>query len=262
MIDYSRIDLPQLLEYVFYPRRSSEEPPPDALDFTVQVDPDVHVGCRFYQGDPSWPTILFFHGNGEVASDYDDMSPLYLAKNLNLLVADYRGYGQSGGSPTLTDAAKDCHAILTRSMEVIEERGMNRDLVVMGRSLGSISALELAASHADTLKGVIIESGFTCILSIVFHLGLPLGGTFDNLEGIESACEAMARRVTIPALVMHGDEDTLVPVKEAKKLYDILGSPDKRLVIIEDAEHNTIAFVDIDRYFDEIQDFVRKVTTR
>lgn len=260
MIDYARIDSPDLLQYIFYPRPDFATPPDNSLDFSVTVEPDVDVGCRFYQGNPSWPSLLFFHGNGEVASDYDDMAPLYLEREINLIVADYRGYGRSGGSPTLTGIARDCHPILARTYELLGEKGFSRSLIIMGRSLGSISALELASAHPGLIKGAIIESGFTCILSIVFHLGLPLGGVLDGLEVIESQCEEVARAVTVPALVIHGEEDSLVSVKEGRKLYQLLGSTDKKLVTIEDADHNTIAFVDLDRYFDEIQAFVRKVS--
>lgn len=260
MVDYSRIDIPDLLDYIFYPRPDVTAPPPNAFDFSVTVEPGIDVGCRLYQGDPSWPSILFFHGNGEVASDYDDMAPYYLEREINLIVADYRGYGQSGGKPTLTDMTRDCHAILARTYELMGEKGLRRDLVVMGRSLGSMSALELASSHADLIKGVIVESGFMCILAIVFNLGLPLGGEWKGLDEIEEQCANVARALTIPALVIHGEEDSLVPIKEGRRLYQTLGSENKRLVTIEDADHNTIAFVDIDRYFDEIQGFVRSVT--
>lgn len=260
MVDYSRIDIPDLLQYVFYPRPDTTAPPVNALDFSVSVEPGIDVACRFYQGNPSWPSILFFHGNGEVASDYDDMAPLYLERDINLIVADYRGYGRSGGTPTLTDIAKDCHPILVRAHEMLGEKGYTRELTIMGRSLGSMSALELASAHADSIKGVIIESGFTCILSVIFNLGLPLGNALDAVEGIEAQCESVARAITVPALIIHGEEDSLVPVKEGKRLHEILGSTDKKLVIIEDADHNTIAFVDIDRYFDEIQGFVKKVS--
>jgi uncharacterized protein len=260
MTDYSRIDIPDLLQYIFYPRADVTTPRADAFDFSVNVEPGIDVACRFYQGKPSWPSILFFHGNGEVASDYDDMAPLYLEREINLIVADYRGYGRSGGVPTLTDIASDCHPILSRCHEIVEEKGFSRKLVIMGRSLGSVSALELASAHPALIKGVIIESGFVCILSIVFNLGLPLGGSFDGLEGIEAQCEGIARNVNVPALIIHGEEDSLVPVKEGKRLHQILGSMDKKLVLIEDADHNTIAFVDVDRYFDEIQEFVQKVS--
>lgn len=262
MVDYSPIDIPDLLSFIFYPRPDITPPPANSFDFSVAVEPGIDIGCRLYQGSPSWPSILFFHGNGEVASDYDDMSPYYIEREANLIVADYRGYGRSGGIPTLTHISRDCHLVLERTHELLREKGFRGDLLVMGRSLGSMPALELAASHPDLVKAVIIESGFMCILSVVFNLGLPIGGKRDSLDEIEGQCTNIARAVAVPALVIHGEEDSLVPVKEGRRLYETIGSQDKKLVTIEDADHNTIAFVDIDRYFDEIQHFVRNVTVR
>ena len=50
--------------------------------------------------DPAAPSILFFHGNGEIVADYDDLGPLYNRMGINFLAADYRGYGRSTGRPT------------------------------------------------------------------------------------------------------------------------------------------------------------------
>ena len=233
--------------------------PPTPWTFRVTVDPGIDVGCRLYQGHPSWPSILFFHGNGEVASDYDDMAPYYLEREINLIVADYRGYGRSGGKPTLTYTTRDCHPILARTHELMGEKGLRRDLVIMGRSLGSMSALELASSHPDLIKGVIVERVlvYSCRR---LQPRAPSWREWEGLDEIEEQCANVARVITIPALVIHGEEDSLVPIKEGRRLYQTLGSENKKLVNIEDAEHNTIAFVDIDRYFNEIQGFVRSVT--
>src|SRR4030065_1832163 len=99
MIDYSLIDQPFLLQYIFYPRKDFTPCPQNAFDLSVRVGEGIFISCRFYMGHRQGPWILFFHGNGEVVSDYDEISSLYHQKNLNLIVADYRGYGASGGGP-------------------------------------------------------------------------------------------------------------------------------------------------------------------
>ena len=62
--------------------------------------PALAEGGSLVVAAPDAPVILYFHGNGELASDYDMLAPLYTAKGITLLVADYRGYGRSGGTPT------------------------------------------------------------------------------------------------------------------------------------------------------------------
>src|SRR3990172_11975924 len=102
------LDQPELLQFVFYPRRDVSPPPPGAADYPIPVAPGVALACRLHTADKAAPTILFFHGNGEVMSDYDDIAPAYGRLGINLCVVDYRGYGASTGRPTiaamLTDA--------------------------------------------------------------------------------------------------------------------------------------------------------------
>lgn len=80
-------------------------------------------------------------------------------RGVNFLVADYRGYGLSGGVPTVSAMLGDSHHILDYARIRLEANGYGGPLVVMGRSLGSAPALELAA-HRDGIDGLIIESGF------------------------------------------------------------------------------------------------------
>ncbi len=176
MIDYSPLDQPSILRFIFYPRKDFTPCPGNGFDLSVSVGDQASISCRFYLGHQEWPWILFFHGNGEVVSDYDEIAPFYHQKKLNLAVADYRGYGASSGIPTLTDLVQDCHIILKEIVAELSRRNLRKDLWVMGRSLGSISALELAHKHQDVIKGLLIESGFPSVVRIISHLGIPAPG--------------------------------------------------------------------------------------
>jgi alpha-beta hydrolase superfamily lysophospholipase len=202
------------------------------------------------------PWILFFHGNGEVVSDYDEISPLYHQRDLNLIVADYRGYGASGGVPTLTDLVQDSHAIFKEVRAELAKRNLRTDLWVMGRSLGSISALELAYSHQEALKGLILESGFPSVVRIMVHLGVPAHGT--GLEKIDQACLEHLQRIFLPTLIIHGEEDWLVPLQNARDLYHHLGAEEKELLVIPSATHNDIMLVGLKEYFNALQRFIQK----
>ena len=65
------------------------------------------MGARFYASERSRPTLLYFHGNGEIASDHDDIAPLDHEIGLNLFVAEFRGYGSSGGRPSVAGLIAD-----------------------------------------------------------------------------------------------------------------------------------------------------------
>jgi len=254
MPDYSSIDQPSTLMYIFYPRKDSTLCPENAFDLLAPVDDHVSIHCRFYIGDQKWPWILFFHGNGEVVSDYDEIAPLYHQRGLNLIVADYRGYGESNGVPTLTDLVQDAHAILREIMKELSKRELRRDLWIMGRSLGSISALELAYRYQDAIRGLIIESGFPSVVRIMMHLGIPIRDM--NLERIDQECLEMIQKIFLPTLVIHGEMDSLVPVKEAKDILKHLGTDKKELLIIPSANHNDIMLVGFQKYFDVLQRFI------
>jgi pimeloyl-ACP methyl ester carboxylesterase len=189
-------------------------------------------------------------------SDYDEVSSFYHQKRLNLVVADYRGYGGSSGTPTLTDLVKDSHAIFKTVREELLRRNLRGNLWVMGRSLGSISALELAYHHQREIKGLIIESGFPSVVRIMTHLGIPALGM--DFAKIDEGCLKMIESIFIPSLVIHGAQDMLVPLNHAEDLYQHLGTQQKELLVIPSATHNDIMLVGLKDYFNALQRFVER----
>ncbi len=256
MADFSQIDRSPLLDFLFYPRHHSSPCPKGAFDLSVPVDRDVFISCRFYAGDKKWPWILYFHGNGEVVSDYDEIAPFYHEKGLNLVVADYRGYGASGGSPNFANLVHDAPLILKGTTEELTGRALSKDLWVMGRSMGSMSALELGSRHPAQIRGLIIESGFASVTRLIKHLGLPAGGI--DLGPLEQEHLALIRKITLPVLIIHGEWDTLVPLQEGKDILANLGSEEKELLVIPGADHNSVMFTDLATYMTAIQRFVEK----
>jgi alpha-beta hydrolase superfamily lysophospholipase len=195
-----------------------------------------------------------------VVSDYDEIAPVYHQRRLNLVVADYRGYGNSNGVPTLTDLVQDAHAILREIKKELSKRGLRSDLWIMGRSLGSVSAFELAYRYQDAIRGLIIESGFPSVVRIIMHLGVPIHEV--NLEKIDQECLEMIHKIFIPTLIIHGERDTLVPLREAKDIFNHLGTDKKELLIIPSANHNDIMLVGFQKYFDAIQRFIEMTEVR
>ena len=161
-IDYSALDRPEILMFLFHPRPEWGAPGSrkTAQDIIIPVEKDVVVGGRFHMAEKSAPNVLFFHGNGEIVADYDEMGPLYNRIGINFLPVDYRGYGRSTGEPTITAMMRDCHVIFDFSKHWLEENKYTGPFVVMGRSLGSASVLELVVHYQSRTDGLIIESGF------------------------------------------------------------------------------------------------------
>lgn len=254
-LDFSVLDTPDLLQFVFYPRTDWSPPPAGAIDHMIPVADDISVSGRFYPFARGAPSILYFHGNGEVASDYDGIAPLYHRIGVNLFVADYRGYGRSGGTPTFSNMAADAHRVLDYFRDRIHAGDREAPLFVMGRSLGSQPAIELAANHPEKLAGIIIESGFAHSGPLVGFFGIS--ASVERLKEFEGAVLERLGGITLPVLIIHGQNDSIVPYRQALVLYDHLGAKDKTLVTIPSADHNTILWMGNELYFSALAKFVR-----
>jgi uncharacterized protein len=253
---FAELDGSPLINFLFYPR-SDFSPGPDAsVDLLVKVQEGVSISCRLYSETSTLPWVIYFHGNGEVVSDYNYIAPMYNEQRINLAVADYRGYGKSGGKPSFSALLKDARIIFKKITEELQKAGYKDKPWVMGRSLGSIPTLELASAYPRDINGLIIESGFINPGRLLKHLGLPSFGI--NFESIEQESIKKVRNISIPALVLHGHIDNLVPLSEGEDLYTRLGSNRKEFVVIPEAGHNDIMFVGKDKYFAAIQNFIKK----
>ncbi len=253
-VDYSVLDRPEVLSFIFFPRKDLTTAPANASDYLIPVDKDVSVSCRFYVHSQRAPSVIYFHGNGEVVSDYDHIAPIYNQLGINLFVADYQGYGASQGTPTFSNMISDAPVIFKAFEDILNENHYSNDILVMGRSLGSASAIEIAYQHQKQLKGLIIESGFASVINLLLHLGFPAESL--GLKDAEFPNLAKMRTITIPTLIIHGEYDSLIPPTEGKALFENAASSNKNLIIIPDAEHNDIILVGMERYFKTIRQFV------
>jgi alpha-beta hydrolase superfamily lysophospholipase len=257
--DLSLLDRPEVLSVLFYPRREMPELhlTPKAMTHFVEVAKNVSIGCRLYPAAKDAPTIMYFHGNGETACDYDYVAPLYTDLGLNLFVTDYRGYGYSSGTPTATSLIQDAHPVFHGCLDCLKGLDYTGSIFIMGRSLGSAPALETALHYQDQAKGLIIESGFSSTMNLIQHLGY--GGMFRGIPQIAGFANGdKIRSVAIPTLIIHAQHDHIIPLSEGEDLYRLSGAASKKLVIIPNADHNNLMMVGRERYFEEIKEFVRE----
>jgi pimeloyl-ACP methyl ester carboxylesterase len=124
----------------------------------------------------------------------------------------------------------------------------------MGRSLGSAAAIEVALHAGERLAGLIIESGFAQTFSLLARLGVDVQGAFEERDGVGNALKMS--RITTPTLIIHGQEDNVIPVAHGQELYRCCAAQDKQLVLINDAGHNDLMIVGLPQYFQAIQTFI------
>ncbi len=254
-----RIDHQAVNSAIFFPRPDPGFPgPPGSEELRIPVADDVSVAARYHPADPSFPTVLHFHGNGEIVADYDDIAPVFNAAGASLVSVDYRGYGLSTGTPSVRGLIEDAPVVLDYLVEYLGERGHTGPLVVMGRSLGSAPAIELASTCGEQVAGLIVESGFaqTPPLLALFGISLEMLGLRD-MSGLDN--EDKMAEVLLPVLVLHAEGDNLLPPWNAERIHACAASRSKRLVTIPNADHNTIMAFGGDLYWGAIRQFLEKL---
>ncbi|MBF0156993.1 MAG: alpha/beta fold hydrolase [Magnetococcales bacterium] len=252
------LDHPLVLAVLFHPRREGSgfgfgQKRGESVSFPVAAG--VAVGGRLHRATAASPLLVLFHGNGEIAEDYDDLAPLYLSLGISFLVVDFRGYGRSDGAPTSSALLADSRAIREGLRGVLQAHGIEPTvrIFVMGRSLGSAAGLEWAVGAAD-LSGLILESAFADTFPLIARLGCPFVEDHDESEGFGNL-EKVAR-VTVPTLVIHGVEDWIIPVADGRALAHHSGADKKWLITVPEAGHNDLMLVGRQVYFQAIRQFV------
>jgi hypothetical protein len=224
----------------------------------IPVAQDVAVGARFHLAGKGRPSILFFHGNGEIVTDYEEMGLLYTQMGINFLPVDYRGYGCSTGQPTVTAMMRDARVILDYIRTWLSEQGYTGPLLVMGRSLGSAPALELANRCPSVIDGLIIESGFARIGPLLRLIGIDMT-LYGLSEGQGPRNLDKIRQWNKPLLVIHAEYDQIISFTEGQALFEASPAADKKLLMIPNATHNDIFFRGMNAYLQAIGELADRI---
>ncbi len=258
-IDYSALDRPEISLRIFYPRAEIRSfANTGANDISIPVGDQITIGARFHFAKKDAPNILFFHGNGEIVADYDDIGPIFNRMGINFLPVDYRGYGRSGAEPKVSSMMRDCHTIYEFTKRWLSDNGYSGPFIVMGRSLGSASALELASAHEDKIDGLVIESGFALAGPLLKLLGVDLSSlNFAESKGFRNIDKIKQFRK--PVLIIHAEFDRIIPYSDALQFYRTCPSPDKTLLKIPGANHNDIISRGMMEYMSAIKSFAGRL---
>lgn len=251
---------PKVSSRVFFPRKDMPFGPEarGARDHLFEVEGGVRLRLRLFFADRQAPVILFFHGNGETARDYDPLADVYRALPASFCVAEYRGYGPSTGTPSLSTFLKDAHRTLDELLALLAKEQRTGSIVVMGRSLGSAPAIELAANRAQELSGLIIESGFARLVPLLELVGVPartLGVKEEHGPGNQKKMSLIA----LPTLIMHAEDDEIIPIEDAVLLNQASGDPERIYFTVPRAGHNDIQARAGETYFERIAEILKRI---
>ena len=267
-IDYATLDRPEILMFLFHPRpepavstfqtAESKSRISDCRDILIPVQADIAIGARFHMAEKSGGNILFFHGNGEIVADYDELGVVYNQMGINLLAVDYRGYGRSGGKPTVPSMMQDCHIIFHFVRKWLQQNNFTGPILLMGRSLGSASVLELADAYKNLIDGLIVESGFAYAGPLLTLLGIDVAALgFKEEKGFRNVDKI--KNFDKPTLIIHAEFDHIIPYSDGQTLYDTCPSGDKKLLKIPGANHNDIFMRGFQEYLAAVKNIVETV---
>lgn len=185
----------------------------------------------FFRGDESRTTVLLLHGNAENVSTHVHGVLWLVSAGYPVLIADYRGFGRSTGTPGLDGVHDDALAMIDH---LARDPSRSRNgIVIIGQSIGAAIAAHAAATtpHRHLIRGVILDSPFSSYRSIArekladFPLTWPLQYPLSWLFSDRYAPERWIGSVSAPLLFLHDESDTIVPVHHTNRLVQRAAVP-------------------------------------
>ena len=219
----------------FFPRPGEQQTPKDfGVLFTTHTIPTAD-GQRLH----AWhlphknphARVVYFHGNAGNLSVWADVFVGVWRQNFEVIAVDYRGYGLSTGQPSESGLYQDVEATIAFVHDRLPP--IEAPLVYWGRSLGTPMAAYAATRRPP--DGIVLESGFPDLRAVVesnramWFLSWFMSYSFSTATWMAS--------VQQPTLVLHGDQDRVVPHAIGQRLYEGLPGP-KQFVTLPGLDHN------------------------
>ncbi len=239
---------------IFFPTRPLSASPADfgiAFDeVRLRTEDGVQIHGWFLKNPPNRSAFIYLHGNAGNIADRLEKLALMMKLGTNILIIDYRGFGQSEGTPTEQGLYKDARAaydyLLTRP-DVDSKK-----IVVYGASLGGVVAIDLAAHRP--LAGLIVDSTFTCAADMARRL-YPFIPSF--FLSVKMCSDVKIKEITIPKLFIHSPEDEVIAFSLGKKLYE--SAPPPKEFLETHGRHNDNHIASQAQWFGGIKDFLKEI---
>ena len=200
--------------------------------------------------------LTLFHGNaGNISDRLDYLNLMHTHLGVSIFIFDYRGYGLSQGSPSESGLYLDAEAAVEFIRDKVESEEGPQNLLLFGRSLGSALALKMASKYV--VDGVIVEAPFTSTMALA-KTHYPYVPEFLVKLFIRARYESdtVAGTLNSPLMVIHGSNDSIVPIEMGEKIYD-LADVKKSFYSVDGADHNNTYVIAGENYFKNIRDAIQ-----
>ena len=211
-------------------------PPPAPFEEVMLEAAGERIHAYAHWGDGTGPVLLYFHGNGEnlgtmLASRLLDD---FLERGISFLTLDYPGYGRSTGRP----GEDRTRAAGLAGLEYIKKKYPNRPVVIGGWSLGAAVAMQTAGAAEGRYDALALLSPWATLKETAGVHGMAwlrflLSDRYDS--------RAVAREARVPVLIVHGEEDTLIPASQGIALSKEFPNQNQvRLITLSGVGHNDL----------------------
>lgn len=223
-------------------------------DLTLTTADGERVHAWHIPRESAVATVIVFHGNAGNMADRLIHAKSFHQMGYSVLLVEYRGYGRSTGRPSERGTYLDAEAAWAY---LAETRGEPPGRIILyGESLGGAVAIELAARH--TPAALVVECTFTSLADVAaIHYPL-IPARWLLVHRYES--ERKVGRITCPKLFLHGQDDTLVPMRLARRLFEAAAEPKQFLET--PGGHNDGGFLYSPEYGRKVQEYLSETLAR
>jgi len=214
------------------------EPTATTENITINGFDDVTLSGTLIKVDNAQATVIYFGGNQfRVSVAGGEPAQQILPMNVNILMVDHRGYGNSEGTPTVENLKRDALSVYDYSANLVDLE--NAPIILHGHSLGSVIAGYVASERP--VDALVLEGSITNVQQMTSQripwfvkpfVELNFSDELarvDNLKVVES--------FTAPLLIITGEDDKQTPPVLAETLYHHALSKQKQLYIVKGKHH-------------------------
>ena len=216
-------------------------------EFTVTVPGATLSGLQLKLPSPKG-VVFFLHGNSDNLDTWFVNTEIYRRNNMDLVMIDYRGFGKSTGH---IESEAQLHSDVRAAWDLIAPQYVGKKRVVYGRSLGTGLAAGLSAALSDEAAKDATKSSamvdMTVLVSPYSSLSTLTGQIYPYVPQVvlryPLRTDQLLPKIKSPLLLVHGEQDTLIPPSHSLALKAIVKSA--RLLLIPGAAHNDIHKFDV-----------------
>jgi uncharacterized protein len=241
-------------------RAVSPTPPMGCQNVTFQGEGVILMGWQGHADNQPLGTLVYLHGVSDCRASAGSMLEHFRLRGFDVVAYDSRAHGESGGDMATYGffEKQDLHRVL--------DTVRPGPIILVGCSLGAAVALQeaaddpritavVAAEAFSDLRTVVTERAPFCFTAGTIRKSIQLAEERGKFQFDAVSPELAARKINVPVLIIHGENDKDTPPQHSRRIYSALAGP-KRLILVPGAGHceslNASVWQEIETWLDSV----------